>query len=126
MEFMRPYLIRLSTDVFDRIVQVKGEGWEKRINKKRLAAMVQIKADNERRALPGSSAKQRLRESRPKDSMAVEQPDGTWLVYELDDGRQVLYRSEDCSYILVATDAGRTAFENVASLMRQLNSEAQD
>lgn len=125
MEFMRPYLIRLSTDVFDKIVQTKGEGWESRINKERHAARVHVRTDNERRSLPGSAGKQRLRKSRPRNGV-VEQPDGTWLVYLLDDNRQILYREEDTSYVLVAADGGRITFESVAELVLHLNTEPRE
>jgi hypothetical protein len=122
MEFMRPYLIRLSIDVFEKIDQMKGKEWESRIAKERLAARIHVRTDNERRSLPGSEAKRRLRESRPKNGVR-HQADGLWLAYMLDDGRQVLYHDGDGSYILEAEDGGRVAFRNVGELVSYLNRE---
>ena len=123
MEFMRPYLVHLSEEVFDKINEVKGQGWESRVSRERLAARIHVKTDNERRSLPGSSAKQLLWESRPKNGV-IQQPDGLWLVYSLNDGRQVLYRDENRSYILVMADAGRVVFENIAELVKYLGHNA--
>ena len=123
-EFMRPYMIRLSERVFKKINELIAGGYDVSTgtDPQMLAARIRQRTDTERRSLPGSAAKQRLRESRPKDGV-VRQADGTWLVYTLDDDCQIFYQQEDASYILVMTDANRLTFENIAKLVKFLDTK---
>ena len=102
-EFLRRYLVRLSIEIFEKISELMKEGWESRFMEKQQAATIRRKTDSERRSLPASATKQRLRESRPKNGIS-RRPDGSWLVYALADGRQVLYRDGEASYVILSSD----------------------
>ena len=89
---MRPFLIRLSEQVFQKINELIADGYEVRTDEKRscLPRGSAFRRTPNGAALPGSTAKQLLRESRPKNGVE-QRTDGTWLVYSLDDGCRVLY-----------------------------------
>lgn len=74
--------------------------------------------DFQRRGLPASDVKRALRESRL--SSPVGQTDGTWLVYQMDDGIQIYYSPETSRYRLVGPDLEPVELPDVQALADHL------
>lgn len=95
------------------------ESLKRDAKQRRKASKIETQIDYERRALPPSATKTRLKESRQR--VPVEQPDGTWLVYNLSRSMRVFYRPNAPGYVLSDNDGNSRTFTTVAELVDYLD-----
>jgi hypothetical protein len=86
--------------------------------RRRTATRIQYEVDRQRRDLPPSAVKTKLKKALRK--RPVEQPDRSWLVYELDDAGQVFYWPGEQSYTLLEPNGRLHSFLNVQRLAEHL------
>ena len=85
---------------------------------RRLASEIAQRIDHDRRKLPSCRGKVVLKDARVRDP--VQQPDGTWQVYQLDEHTQVLYEPESGFYLLHEMGRDQRKFRTVADIANHL------
>jgi hypothetical protein len=117
------YGIRCTCGMAVEVDGAPGEGIPESLKRDaeqwRIAAEIAHQIDHDRRGLPASDGKARLRAARL--SRPVQQPDQTWLVYHLDEHTEVFYESKSRNYVLIALGHDHGRFKTVEELVNHLD-----
>jgi hypothetical protein len=117
------YGIRCICGMAVEVDGAPGEGipqsFKREAEKRRIAADIAHQIDHDRRGLPASDGKARLRAARMR--LPVQQPDQTWLVYHLDEHTRVFYESKSRNYVLIGPGRDHDRFQTVQELVNHLD-----